>query len=92
MYNELNINKYKTIRDAAGLVMRKSEKGDHPLAYTSKLVMYIQSQIALKHLSLTNQQQKILKELQKRSQYVNLNYVYTSLRNCQIFCVNRSFS
>ncbi|WP_217272367.1 hypothetical protein, partial [Lactobacillus helveticus] len=52
-----------------------------PLAYTSKLVMYIQSQIALKHLSLTNQQQKILKELQKRSQYVNLNYVYTSLLN-----------
>ncbi|NRN77674.1 hypothetical protein IMAU50019_01942 [Lactobacillus helveticus] len=43
--------------------------------------MYIQSQIALKHLSLTNQQQKILKELQKRSQYVNLNYVYTSLLN-----------
>lgn len=81
MYNELNINKYKTIRDAAGLVMRKSEKGDNPLAYTSKLVVYIQSQIAFKHLSLTNQQQKILKELQKRSQYVNLNYVYTSPLN-----------
>ena len=32
-------------------------------------------------LNFTIGQQKILKELQKRSQYVNLNYVYTSLLN-----------
>ena len=31
IYNELNINKYKQIRDAIGMVMRKFDNQDHPL-------------------------------------------------------------
>lgn len=78
IYNELNINKYKQIRDAIGLVMRKFDSHDHPLAYTSKLVMYIQARITLHHLHLTNQQQKLMQKLSEKTKYVNLNYVYTS--------------
>lgn len=77
MYNELNIHRYRQIRDTIGLVMRKFDEHDHPLAYTSKLVMYIQSQVAINHLPLTRQQQEYMRELTNQTKYVNLNYVYS---------------
>lgn len=77
MYNELNINRYRQIRDAIGLVMRKFDEHDHPMAYTSKLVMYIQSRVVMNHLPLTNEQQNYMRELCNKTKYVNLNYVYS---------------
>lgn len=77
IYNERNIAKYRPIRDAIGLVMRKFESNDNPLAYTSKLVMYIQASSALKHLRFTKEQQKMLQQLSEKTKFVNLSYVYT---------------
>lgn len=77
-FNEMNIEKYRNVRDAAGLVMRKFEKHDHPLAYTNKLVMYIDAQVALKNLHLTHEQRKIMQVLREDTKYTNLCYVYTS--------------
>lgn len=77
MYNELNIDRYRQIRDAIGLVMRKFDEHDHPMAYTSKLVMYIQSRVVMNHLPLTNEQQNYMRELCNKTKYVNLNYVYS---------------
>lgn len=76
-YNEFNIDKYRQIRDAIGLVMRKFENHDHPLEYTGKLVMYIQARVALKHLRLSSSQQKIMQILSEQTKYINLSYVYT---------------
>lgn len=77
-FNEMNIQKYRNVRDATGLVMRKFEKKDHPLAYTNKLVMYIDSQVAFKNLHLTHQQQKIMQMVREGTKYTNLSFVYTS--------------
>lgn len=77
-FNEMNIKKYRNVRDLAGLVMRKFEKNDHPLAYTNKLVMYIDAQVALKHLHLTHEQQKIMQILRDETKHTNLCFVYTS--------------
>ena len=77
IYNELNINKYKQIRDAIGMVMRKFDIQDHPLEYTGKLVMYIQARVVLQHLHLTTMQQKLLQDLSDKTKKINLNFVYT---------------
>lgn len=77
-YNELNIDKYRQIRDAIGLVMRKFDSHDHPLEYTGKLVMYIQARVALKHLHLSSDQQAIMRSLNEETKHINLCYVYTS--------------
>lgn len=58
--------------------MRRFDNNDHPLAYTSKLIMFIQSQVAIKHLRLTSQQQKLMKVLGQNVKDVKLNFVYTS--------------
>ncbi len=76
-FNELNIGKYRQLRDAIGLVRRKFEAHDHPLAYTAKLVMYIQARVALKHLPLTKEQEKYMCKLQMATKNVNLSYLYT---------------
>ena len=78
IYNELNITKYRPIRDAIGLVMRKFESNDHPLQYTEKLVLYIQANTALNHLRLTNFQQRLLQSLSNKTKQISLNFVYIS--------------
>ena len=78
IYNEMNIGRYRQIRDAIGLVMNKFDSNDHPLEYTSKLVMYIQARIALRHLRLTDEQQDLMKKLTQATKYVNLSNVYLS--------------
>ena len=78
IYNELNITKYRPIRDAIGLVMRKFESNDHPLQYTGKLVLYIQANAALNHLHLSNFQQKLLQSLGTKTKQISLNFVYIS--------------
>ena len=73
----MNINKYKQIRDAIGMVMRKFDSQDHPLDYTGKLVLYIEACVALQHLHLTTLQQKLLHDLGEKTKNINLNFVYT---------------
>lgn len=77
IYNELNIEKYKKIRDAIGLVMQKFTSQDNPLAYTGKLVMYIQGNLAMHHLRLTDEQRKLLRSIADKTKKINLNYVYS---------------
>lgn len=78
IYNEMNIGRYRPIRDAIGLVMNKFDSHDHPLEYTSKLVMYIQARVAMNHLHLTREQERLMKKLTEATKYVNLSYVYLS--------------
>lgn len=78
IYNEMNIGCYRPIRDAIGLVINKFDSNDHPLEYTSKLVMYIEVKVALNHLHLTPDQEKIMKNLTEKTKYVNISYVYLS--------------
>lgn len=78
IYNEMNIGRYRQIRDAIGLVINKFDSHDHPLEYTSKLVMYIQARVALKHLRLTKEQENLMKKLTQATKYVKLSYVYLS--------------
>ena len=78
IYNEMNIGRYRQIRDAIGLVLNKFDSGDHPLEYTSKLVMYIQARVAMNHLHLTHEQQDLMKKLSDATKYVNISYVYLS--------------
>lgn len=78
IYNEMNIGRYRPIRDAIGLVMNKFDSHDHPLEYTSKLVMYIQARVAMNHLHLTCEQENLMKKLTEATKYVNLSYVYLS--------------
>lgn len=78
IYNEMNIRRYRIIRDCIGLVINKFDSNDHPLEYTSKLVLYIQAKVAFDHLHLTPEQEKIMKHLSEKTKYVNLSYVYLS--------------
>ncbi|WP_308556824.1 bacteriocin immunity protein [uncultured Lactobacillus sp.] len=78
IYNEMNIGRYRQIRDVIGLVINKFDENDHPLEYTSKLVMYIQARVAMHHLRLTDEQVKIMKKLTESTKYINLSYVYLS--------------
>lgn len=77
IYNELNIGKYKKIRDSIGLVMQKFTSQDNPLAYTGKLVMFIQGNIAIHHLRLTDEQRKLLRSIADKTKNINLNFVYS---------------
>lgn len=78
IYNEMNIGRYRQIRDVIGLVINKFDENDHPLEYTSKLVMYIQARVTMNHLRLTDEQMQIMKKLAEQTKYVNLSYVYLS--------------
>ena len=78
IYNEMNIDRYRQIRDVIGLVINKFDENDHPLEYTSKLVMYIQARVAMSHLHLTDEQVKIMRKLTESTKYINLSYVYLS--------------
>lgn len=78
IYNEMNIDRYRQIRDVIGLVINKFDENDHPLEYTGKLVMYIQARIAMHHLRLTDEQETIMKKLTEATKYIDLSYVYLS--------------
>ncbi|MGM9888828.1 MAG: bacteriocin immunity protein [Limosilactobacillus sp.] len=75
-YNELNIGRYKQIRDAIGLVLHKFAVKDHPVEYAAKLTLYLPARVTLHHLHLSREQQGWLRELTELTKSVNLNYVY----------------
>ncbi len=78
IFNELNIDRYRPIRDATGMVINKFTANDHPMAYAGKLVLYIQAYSAMNRLRLTKDQQQMLQDLADLTKHVNLNYVYIS--------------
>ncbi|MFR0613284.1 bacteriocin immunity protein [Lactobacillus porci] len=78
IFNEMNIDRYRPIRDATGMVINKFTANDHPLAYAGKLVLFIQAYMAMNQLHLTKEQQQMLQELADLTKHVNLNYVYIS--------------
>lgn len=75
-YNELNISKYKPIRDAIGLVINKFDSHDHPLEYTGKLILYIQNRQAMNHIGLNKKQEAIMIKLAYTTKYANINNSY----------------
>lgn len=77
IYNELNILKYKKLRDAIGLVIYKFEIHDHPQAYCAKLVMFLQAYVTMHHLHLSSEQQHLLKLLSTKSKKVSPRFIYT---------------
>lgn len=78
IYNELNIDPYRPLRDAIANVLYKFTIDDHPMAYTGKLVMYIESKLVLEDLHLTNEQREILNQLRQLTKNINLSFVYQS--------------
>lgn len=81
IFNEMNIAKYRPLRDAIALVIGKFDSHDHPLEYTSKLMMYIQARVALDHLPLTQEQQDLMSQISTYTKRVNLSFVYTGRLN-----------
>ena len=78
IFNEMNIDRYRPIRDPTGMGINKFTANDHPLAYAGKLVLFIQAYMAMNQLHLTKEQQQMLQELADLTKHVNLNYVYIS--------------
>ncbi|RMC24870.1 MULTISPECIES: bacteriocin immunity protein [unclassified Lactobacillus] len=77
IYNELNILKYKKLRDSIGLVIYKFDTHDHPQEYCTKLVMFIQAYVTIHHLHLSSKQQYLLKSLSTKSKGISLRFLYT---------------
>lgn len=78
IYNERNIGRYKTLRDAIALVLGHFDSGDHPMEYAAKLALYLPAKASLNHLRFTKEQQGLLKQLTQLTRRVKLNFVYLS--------------
>lgn len=69
-------NEYAKIQDAIAAVLDKIDAHDHCLAYTGKLVLFIEARHALRGLYLTPEQNDLIVNLREMSKHVNPNYVY----------------
>ena len=58
--------------------IKKYKTSSHPLAWTRRLVLYLQVNAVKKDLYLTPEQKDIIKELARIGKRTNLNYVYLS--------------
>lgn len=67
---------YAKIQDAIAAVLDRISAHDHALAYTSKLVLFIEARHALRGLYLTPKQNDLIVELREISKHVNPNYIY----------------
>ena len=66
------------IRQVLANVNEKYKTSSHPLAWTGRLVLYLQVNAVKKDLYLTPEQKDIIKELARIGKRTNLNYVYLS--------------
>ncbi|MYY53193.1 bacteriocin immunity protein [Ligilactobacillus salivarius] len=66
------------IRQVLANVNAKYKASSHPLAWTGRLVLYLQVNAVKKDLYLTPEQKDIIKELARIGKRTNLNYVYLS--------------
>ena len=66
------------IRQVLANVNEKYKTSGHPVAWTGRLVLYLQVNAVKKDLYLTPEQKDIIKELARIGKRTNLNYVYLS--------------
>lgn len=66
------------IRQVLANVNEKYKTSSHPLAWTGRLVLYLQVNAVKKDLYLTPEQKDIIKKLTRIGRRTNLNYVYLS--------------
>ncbi|MDW3022840.1 bacteriocin immunity protein [Ligilactobacillus salivarius] len=66
------------IRQVLANVNEKYKTSSHSLAWTGRLVLYLQVNAVKKDLYLTPEQKDIIKELARIGKRTNLNYVYLS--------------
>lgn len=66
------------IRQVLANVNEKYKTSSHLLAWTGRLVLYLQVNAVKKDLYLTPEQKDIIKELARIGKRTNLNYVYLS--------------
>ena len=71
-FNKVQINAYLPLEKAILKVIAKAENHDDVAAWSNKLVMFLQSQIALKQIPITKEQDA----LSEQCKNTNLNYVY----------------
>lgn len=70
------INAYLPLEKAILKVIAKAENHDDVAAWSNKLVMFLQSQIALKQIPITKEQDALINSLSEQCKNTNLNYVY----------------
>ena len=71
-----SINAYLPLEKAILKVIAKAENHDDAIAWSNKLVMFLQSQIALKQIPITKEQDALINSLSEQCKNTNLNYVY----------------
>lgn len=75
-FNKVQINAYLPLEKAILKVIAKAENHDDAAAWSNKLVMFLQSQIALKQIPITKEQDALINSLSEQCKNTNLNYVY----------------
>ncbi|MDT9605053.1 bacteriocin immunity protein [Lactobacillus johnsonii] len=77
-FNKVQIKAYLPLEQTILKVIAKAENHDDVAAWSNKLVMYLQSQIVLKQIPITKEQDTLINSLSEQCKNTNLNYVYLS--------------
>lgn len=77
-FNKVQIKAYLPLEQTILKVIAKAENNDDATAWSNKLVMYLQSQIVLKQIPITKEQDNLINSLSEQCKNTNLNYVYLS--------------
>ena len=75
-FNKVQINAYLPLEQTILKVIAKAENHDDTVAWSNKLVMYLQSQIVLNQIPITKEQDTLISFLSEKCKNTNLNYVY----------------
>ena len=75
-FSKVQIKAYIPLEQTILKVIAKAENHDDAAAWSNKLVMFLQSQIALKQIPITKEQDALINSLSEQCKNTNLNYVY----------------
>ena len=75
-FSKVQIKAYIPLEQTILKVIAKAENHDDATAWSNKLVMFLQSQIALKQIPITKEQDALINSLSEQYKNTNLNYVY----------------
>lgn len=75
-FNKNQIKAYIPLEQTILKVIVKTENHEDVAAWSNKLVMYLQAQIALKQIPITKEQDNLISSLSEQCKNTNLNYVY----------------
>lgn len=75
-FNKIQIKAYLPLEQTILKVIAKTENHEDVAAWSNKLVMYLQAQIALKQIPITKEQDDLISSLSEQCKNTNLNYVY----------------